>query len=176
MKLTDLKKQLNSLEKNELIALISKLYKGSKQAQDIIDIELCGDSAEDQLVSDCKKKIHASFFGSLLSLKTARKVISDFKKASKCKENIVELMLFYVECGVEFTNVYGDVNEAFYYSIASMFSDFVRALNNLESENYYKRNAERIKKMCQNTNCVGWGFSEEMMSIYSEIQWCVEEE
>lgn len=33
MKLTDLKKQLNSMEKRELVALISKLYKGSKQAQ-----------------------------------------------------------------------------------------------------------------------------------------------
>ena len=26
-------------------------------------------------------------------------------------------MLFYVECGIEFTNMYGDINEAFYYSM-----------------------------------------------------------
>ena len=46
-------------------------------------------------------------------------------------------MLFYVECGVEFTNMYGDINEAFYYSIESMFADFVRVLNSLDSEAYY---------------------------------------
>ena len=62
MKLTDLKKQLNSMEKNKLIALICKLYKASKQAQSLIDVELCGDTAEEQLVTECKKRIHAAFF------------------------------------------------------------------------------------------------------------------
>ena len=155
MKITDLKKQLNSMEKNELVSLLCKLYKGSKQAQGIIDVELCGDSAEEQLVDECKKKIHAAFSGSRLSLKNARIVISDFKKVSKNKENIAELMLFYVECGVEFTSMYGDIDEAFYYSIESMFSDFVCALNGLDSEAYYKRNADRIKEICLSTDCVG---------------------
>ena len=176
MKITDLKKQLNSMEKNKLIALVCKLYKASKQAQSLIDVEVCGDTAEEQLVTECKKRIHAAFFGSRLSLKNARTVISDFKKVSQSKENIAELMLFYVECGVEFTNMYGDINEAFYYSIESMFSDFVRALNGLDNDSYYKHNAERIKEMCLSTDCVGWGFSEEMMNIYYDIQWLEVEE
>lgn len=176
MKITDLKKQLNSMEKNELASLVCKLYKASKQAQSLIDVELCGDTAEEQLVTECKKRIHAAFFGSRLSLKNARTVISDFKKVSQSKENIAELMLFYVECGVEFTNMYGDINEAFYYSIESMFADFVRVLNGLDSESFYQRNAERIKEMCLSSDCVGWGFSEEMMNIYYDIQWLEEEE
>lgn len=175
MKLTDLKKQLSSMENNELIVLICKLYKGSKQAQSIIDVELCGNPAEEQLVSNCKKRIHAAFFGSKLSLKNARTAIRNFKKASKNKENIAELMLFYVECGVEFTNIYGNIDEAFYYSIESMFSDFVRTLNSLDNADYYNRNAERIYRIYRNTDCIGWGFSEEMSSIYSEIQWRAEE-
>ena len=52
MKITDLKKQLNSMEKNKLIALVCKLYKASKQAQSLIDVELCGDTAEEQLVTE----------------------------------------------------------------------------------------------------------------------------
>ena len=176
MKITDLKKQLNSMKKNELTALVCKLYKASKQAQSLIDVELCGDSAEEQLVTECKKKIHAAFFGSRLSLKNARTVISDFKKVSKSRENVAELMLHYVECGVEYTSMYGDINEAFYYSIESMFSDFVRVLNGLDSESFYQRNAERIKEMCLSCDCVGWGFSEEMMNIYYDIQWLEEEE
>lgn len=176
MKLTDLKKQLNSMEKRELVALISKLYKGSKQAQSIVDIELCGAPAENLLVANCKAKIHTAFWDSRLSLKNARTAISDFKKASKNKENIAELMLFYVECGVEFTNMYGDVDEAFYNSIASMFSDFVDVLNSLDSSAYYHRNAERILQVCQNADCVGWGFPEELWDIYNEIQWLEENE
>lgn len=75
MKITDLNKQLNSMEKKELINLIGKLYKASHQAQSIIDIELYGESVEGQLITDRKKKIHAAFFGSRLSLKNARTVI-----------------------------------------------------------------------------------------------------
>ena len=85
-------------------------------------------------------------------------------------------MLYYVECGVEFTSTYGDIDEAFYYSIESMFSDFVSVLNNLDSNAYYERNADRIKEMCLSTDCAGWGFQEEMMSIYYEIQWLESEE
>lgn len=163
------------MEKNELVTIICKLYKSSKQAQSLIDVELCGDSVEKQLVIECKEKIHAAFFSSRLSLKTARTVISDFKKVSKNQENVAELMLSYVECGVEYTNMYGDIDEAFYHSIESMFADFVRVLNGLDSESYYQRNADRIKKMCLSTDCVGWGFPEEMMNIYYEIQWLEEE-
>ena len=176
MKITDLKKQLNRMEKIELINLIGKLYRASQQVQSIIDVELYGESVEGQLITDCKKKIHAAFFGSRLSLKNARTVISDYKKISRNKENIAELMLYYVECGVEFTNMYGDINEAFYSSIASMFSDFVSALNKLDSDTYYERNADRIKKMCRSTDCIGWGFNEGMMRIYYEIQWHAEED
>ena len=74
MKITDLKKQLDSMEKSELIALVCKLYKISKQAQSLIDVELCGKSVEEQLIADCKKKIRVAFFGSRLSLKNARTV------------------------------------------------------------------------------------------------------
>lgn len=176
MKITEVKKLLNSMEKSELAALVCKLYKASKQAQSLVDIELCGESVEGQLVAECKKKIYAAFFGNRLSLKNARTVISDFKKVSKNQENVAELMLYYVECGVEFTSTYGDIDEAFYYSIESMFSDFVSVLNNLDSDVYYERNADRIKEMCLSTDCVGWGFQEEMMSIYYEIQWLKSEE
>ena len=144
--------------------------KGSKQAQSVVDIELCGAPAENLLVDNCKAKIHAAFFGSRLSLKNARTAISDFRKASRNKERIAELMLFYVECGIEFINMYGDVDEAFYSNIASMFSDFVDALNRFDSNAYYHRNAERILQVCQNADCVVWGFPEELWDIYNEIR------
>ena len=121
-------------------------------------------------MTNCKAKIHAAFFGSRLALKNARTVISDFRKASRNKESIAELMLFYVECGIEFTNMHGDVDEAFYSNIASMFSDFVDVLNRFDSNAYYHRNAERILQVCQNADCVVWGFPEELWDIYNEIQ------
>ncbi len=85
-------------------------------------------------------------------------------------------MLFYVECGVEFTNMYGDIDEDFYYSIESMFSDFVRLINSFDGPDYYDRNSARIEKVCRDSDGIGWGFYEEMMSFYYEIEWLKEEE
>lgn len=176
MKLTDLKKQLNTMDKAELIALICRLYKGSKQSQNMIEIELCGDAAEEQLVVDCQKQIRAAFFGKSLSLKTARKVISDFKKVSRNQENVAELMLTYVECGVEFTNVYGDIDEAFYCSIEAMFMDYVKLLNSMEHDGCYQKHAARLAKVCYNASDIGWGFSEEIAATYYEIGWRQEDD
>lgn len=176
MKLTDLKKELASKESRELIALICKLYRGSKQAQSIIDIELCGNTAELQLVSDCKKKIDAAFFGNRLFLKNAKAVISEFKKASKSKENIADLLLFYVECGVEYTNMHGDIDAAFYYSIETVFSDFVNLINTLDTSDFYVHNAARIRKVYDDSDCIGWGFHEEISTIYCDIVWREDDE
>lgn len=125
MKLTDLKKQLNTMDKADLIVLICRLYKGNKQCQNLLDLTFDGEAAEAALIANCKKKIRAAFFGNRLSLKAARSVISTFRKGAPSTEGLAELMLYYVECGVELTNVCGDINEAFYDSIESMFMDYV---------------------------------------------------
>lgn len=176
MKLTDLKKQLNTMDKTDLIVLICRLYKGSKQSQSMIDIELCGNAAEERLVVECQKQIRAAFFGKNLSLKAARKVISDFKKVSRNQENVAELMLTYVECGVEFTNMYGDVDEAFYSSIESVFMDYVTLLNSMAHDGCYKKHAARLAKVCYNASDIGWGFSEEIAATYYEIVWRQEDD
>lgn len=176
MKLTDIKKQLNTMDKADLIALICRLYKGSKQCQSMIEVELCGDATEEQLVVNCQKQIRSAFFGKTLSLKNARKVISDFRKVSRNQESFAELMLCYVECGVEFTNVYGDVNEAFYNSIEAVFMDYVKLLNNMEHDGCYKKHAARLAKVCYNASDIGWGFSEEIAATYYEIVWRQEDD
>ena len=68
MKITELKKQLNAMNKTELI-ILHKLYKANRQCQAILDVEICGASAEAPIIESCRKKIHAAFFGRQLSLK-----------------------------------------------------------------------------------------------------------
>jgi hypothetical protein len=47
-------------------------------------------------------------------LSVAKKAITDYKKLTDSQVNIADIMVFYVETGVRFTNEYGDINEAFY--------------------------------------------------------------
>ena len=169
MKITELKKQLNAMNKAKLISMPCKLYKANRQCQAIFDVEMCGASAEAPLIESCRKKIHTAFFGRQLSLKNARAVISDFRKASQNKESIADLILYYVECGVEFTNLYGDIDERFYSNLESMFADFVRLLNSMENDSFYRRQSKRIRAVFEDTHDIGWGFSDEMARIYFDI-------
>ena len=69
MKITELKKELNAMDKAELISMLCKLYKANRQCQAILDVEICGTSAEAPIIESCRKKIHDAFFGRQLSLK-----------------------------------------------------------------------------------------------------------
>ena len=169
MKINELKKQLNAMDKTELVILLCKLYKANEQCQAILDVEMCGASAEAPVIESCRKKIRTAFFGKKLSLKNARAVISDFRKVSQNKESIADLMLYYVECGVEFTNLYGDIDERFYSSLESMFADFVNLLNSMENDSFYRRHAKRIQAVFADTRNIGWGFSDEVARIYFSI-------
>ncbi len=175
MKITELKRCLNSMERAELVALLCRLYKGSKQCQTLLDLMFDGEAAEDALIADCKKKIRAAFFGNRLSLKAARSVISNFRKAVISTEGLAELMLYYVECGVELTNVYGDMGEAFYASVVSMFHDYVALVNRMESDLYYRRNKNRLRNVMQDTDGIGWDFPNDMAEAYYQIGWIEEE-
>jgi len=50
-----------------------------------------------------------------------KKAIADYEKLSCSDTNLADIMLFYVECGVGFTNEYGDFNERLYNSMASVY-------------------------------------------------------
>ena len=52
-----------------------------------------------------------------------------FKKISKKPEHLLELMVFYVEQGMEIGEEYGDMYEAFYSSMELMFEHVIKMLN-----------------------------------------------
>lgn len=124
IKLTDLKKQLKEYEKKELIQLISDLYKNSKAAQAFLSVRFLGEEAVDELFNQALKKIKNEFFPEegfgKLRLSEAKKAISEFKKLTNDEFKTAELMVFYVEQGIDFTNTYGDIDENFYSSMETM--------------------------------------------------------
>lgn len=176
MTLTELKKRLKGMTQEEMLALLCRVYKGSKQAQAIIDVALCGDAAEAELLPVYKNRVHAAFWGRRFSLKEARAAVLEFNRIAQNLENAAELMLFYVECGVAYTLEYGDIDEQFYLSVESMFDNFVATLNAMDTVDYYQRNADRIHKVCTDVEYVGWGFPDELMESYAQIKWLPEEE
>ena len=169
MKMTELKKALNQLDKSELISLICTAYKNADFVQRQVDILLRKDDAERELLGDFKEYIREAFFDMDLSLRTAKGYISEFKKLCGNKEYHADLMLYYVECGVDFTNEYGDIDERFYNSVILMFSDFAKLLYTLP-EKFYSYIKPKIERVHEGAQDIGWGFTDGMNEIYSEIR------
>ncbi|MNX69160.1 hypothetical protein D3C86_1003690 [compost metagenome] len=75
-------------------------------------------------------------------------------------------MLFYVETGVKFTNDFGDINEAFYKSLATTFVDALRIMN---KENFLDKFEERVDKIIDDTSGIGWGFHDYLVQVWVEF-------
>jgi hypothetical protein len=74
-------------------------------------------------------------------------------------------MLYYVEMGVQFTNTYGDIDEAFYNSMESMYQSAVKHIVKHEMEAQFE---ERCRRIVSETSDIGWGFHDQLSDIYEE--------
>ena len=81
----------------------------------------------------------------------------------------IDLMLFYVENCVKFTDSYGDISEPFYNSAVSVYSQVIKEINSNDIE-IYNIFANRLKSAAENA-CQGWGFYDDMIALYYEISW-----
>ena len=72
-------------------------------------------------------------------------------------------MLYYVECGVRFTNDFGDIDENFYISMEKMFD---QTLALLKKEDILDQFNDRASKILTDTDGMGWGFFDSLCEIY----------
>jgi hypothetical protein len=167
MGLADLKKELKKLDKEKLVDLVADLYKKNKSVKELLDFYV--NPNEKELFLKYKDKVYEAYYpkrGTRFKLSDGKKAISDFKKLEASKELLSELMLFYAETGVEFTNEFGDIDEPFYNSIASVYSS---ALTLMNKEGILDKFADRAKQIVDDTSGIGWGFHDELGDIYCEF-------
>src|SRR5215210_7150494 len=132
MGLTDIKRELKKLDKDKLISLITDLYKNNKSVKEFFDFYV--NPNENELFKTYRDKVFEAFYpkrGFGYKLKEGKQAISDFKKLGVSTDLLANLMLFYVETGVKFTNDYGDIDENFY---SSLEKTYVQALTLMKKE------------------------------------------
>ena len=170
---TQIKKSLKDLPADDLIRLITDIAQACPQAKEMLTVKFADKKGTNEILENYKKKVEYEFFPpngfGRLNLREAKKAISDFKKICPDKAMGLDLMLFYVENCVEFTDTYGDINESFYNSAAGMYNNVVKEINAADMATY-KKFADRLKAAAENA-CAGWGFQDEMMDIYYTITW-----
>jgi hypothetical protein len=125
-----IKKFLDQHSANELLALIGELYVISKENKCFLEARFLHD---DQALEKYKAQIKDYLapkqpWNNEISLKYAKKVFSDYKKATKNQIAIIDLMVYYVECGTDFLCEFGDMYEQYYASLESVFDNAVKIM------------------------------------------------
>lgn len=167
MGLTDIKKELKKLDKNQIIDLVTDLYKRNNSVKDFFEFYINPNGRE--LFEKYRIKVFEAFYpkrGYNYKLKDGKQAISDFKKLGTSAELLVELMLFYVETGVKFTNDFGDIDEPFYKSLATTFVD---SLTLMSKENLLNKFKDRVGKVVDDANGIGWGFYDYLFQVWLEF-------
>ena len=166
--LTILKKHLKNRSQEELISDIAELFKRFQPVKDYYQIKLYPEEQK-QVAAKYKKIIKDEFFPARgygrAKLSVAKKAITEYKKVNQTSVGLVDIMLFYVEQGVKFTNAYGDINEPFYISMEGMYEKAVKEIIKYRLKDTFQK---RCQKIVLDTSGMGWGFHDALSEIYEE--------
>lgn len=178
MTVTVLKKRLAELDRKELEQMLCDIYKNCEQAEQMLNLTLLDENYGRKLLEQYQDKLDKIFFPKDIirtgfSLSMAKKVLSDFKKVCDNIELISELKLYFVECGTEFTNMYGDIDERFYNVVGNAFHDVIEIVSD-DKELFEKWN-DRLAGVVSESDGIGWGFHDYLEDEYYCIPWVEEE-
>jgi hypothetical protein len=166
---TTVRAELQNMDSDELIGLIKDLYERADENRSFVEARLA--VGDDPLIP-FKKRIEEALYpdpihGPPISIAAARKVVSDYRAASGDPGGLLDLMLYYVECGTEMTLDYGDMDEAFYSSLESMFDRAIKQLEGSEPGMVatYLPRAVRIVRRAEG---LGWGYYDYLAARLSD--------
>ena len=174
MTIPELKKKLAGLDRKELEKMLCDVYKNSEQAEQIMNLALLDETYGDRLLEQYHDRLYKIFFPydimrTGFSLSMAKGVVSDFKKICQNIELISELKLYFVECGTEFTNMFGDIDERFYNMVGDAFHDVVKIVS--QDKKLFEKWSSRLIAVVQESDGIGWGFHDYLASEYYSIPW-----
>jgi len=170
-----LRRHLATLDKPALLALVKDLYEASAGNRDFIQARCQAGENGGEILEKYRGKIVEQFYPARgeakLRLSEARKAIRDYRKATGNLPGVAELLLTYVEQGAEFTHDYGDIDEPFYNSLESALDELAALLHN-EARGVYPQLSERLARVEQITDGIGWGFHDYIGDV---VAWLEEE-
>ena len=167
------RQHLTSWDKPALLALVKDLYDSAAANRDFIQARCQAEDGGGEVLESYRAKIVEQFFPKRgfgkLKLGEARKAIRDYKKATGSIPGTAELLMAFVENGVSFTNQYGGIDERFYSSVESAL-DELAALLRSEARELYPPFSERLAKVEQMTNGIGWGFHDFIADVVGQLE------
>jgi hypothetical protein len=167
-----LRLDLDSWDKPALLALVKDLYEATADNRDFIQARCQVGQVGGEALNKYRAKIIEQFYPkrgeAKLKLSEARQAINDYWKASGNVPGTAELMMTYVENGAEFTHDYGDIDEQFYDDVESILDELAPLLR--EVPELYPQFSERLARVEQITDGIGWGFHDHIADVVGQLE------
>lgn len=167
--ISQLKKYLQNSSQKKLSDDILELFKKFPKVKEFYQSKLIEGGSLD-LLNKYKKIIKNEFFPDRgmfgkMRLSVARGAISNFKKLCNNPYFIADLMIYYVEMGVDFTLEYGDIDEPFYNSMEGMYESAAKFVIDNKIKNDF---LQRFQEIVSDTENTGWGFGDTLEEFFHQ--------
>jgi hypothetical protein len=168
-----IRQQLATWDKPGLLNLVKDLYETAAENRDFIHARCQAGDCGGEVLEKYRGKIVEQFFPARgdgnLKLGEARKAIRDYCKATGNLPGTVELLMTYVENGTRFTHEYGDMDERFYDSVESALDELAALLRG-EARGLYPQFRDRLARVEQMTDGIGWGFHDFVGDVVGQLE------
>ncbi len=155
------RKVLSRCSERDLIGLVADLYALSQSNKDFLEARFI---KNEQVLSRYKELVKKYIApnepwknNQQISLKDAKKAISDYKKATNDTLGLIDLMVCYVEYGTDFLCEFGDMYEQYYCSLESVFSNILKLIKNFDDEEI-SGFEQRLRVVVKKAEHMGWGY------------------
>lgn len=170
---TAARQHLATWDKPALLSLVKDLYDAAAGNRDFIHARCQAENGGGEVLEAYRSKIVEQFFPKRgfgkLKLAEARKAIRDYRKATGNIPGTAELLMTYVENGARFTHEFGDIDERFYSSVESVMDELAALLRG-EAREIYPQFRERLTKVEQMTDNIGWGFHDFISDVVGRLE------
>ena len=155
------------LDQKQLLKLVADLYRFSKENQAFFHARF---GVGDDPLAPYKKTINECMYPDVyrnkpIQISRAKKAISSYSKAVDDPLGEIQLMVFFVECGNNFTVSFGDIDEGFYDALNRMYRRAIQKVLSLpkEQQSGFK---ERLEKIMTSASGIGWGYHDMLSDDY----------
>lgn len=133
---SDVKAKLADFDRAGLIGLVQDLYAASKDNQAFLYARFgLGDDVLEPYRSTIDRWLWPDVFNNQdTSVAKAKKAIADYKRAVGRPEGLAELMVFFCESAVGFSNDVGLQEESYFDALVRMFGQAMKALEALPED------------------------------------------
>lgn len=160
---SDVKARLAALDRAGLVTLVQGLYAASKDNQAFLHARFgLGDDVLKPYKTTIDRWLWPDVFKNQhISVAKAKKAVADYKKAIGRPEGLAELMVFFCERAVGFSNDIGLQDEGYFDALVRMFAQALKVIDTLPADDQAPllQRLDAVRRLGHN---LGYGVGDDM--------------